>query len=363
MLIFLSLITFCFSLYGSEEVWTKTQWEAIPSAFQVEKPSPLFKISKIDKKMLCSKSNPLERNTYINHTYHLIGKELSKCIGFKKPFGNWYYFASWASKSAGEIISGSRFNSLNAWQDFWVSILQMTKVLQTQKELQFIFGTVNQMIAIEMIPLGKTFINYFCNEKPLEWSEFEKLMLSSRPEERMLKNAFYHYYLAIKEQDINLKKEHTTLAATLQVISEQKRVDRPIKNVFNARGPKPLKHLIQKRCTDIGSYKISSGDTLTQISLGKDIQKIDIDKDLKNIELSELLALYKEENTLGTKGELFIKDTACQNWGNFSQRKKFLTAMFWVYINKTDLLTTPEKKYSNILDIKTWNEYIQNSTY
>lgn len=336
--------------------WIDKQWAEIPIKVQVAKPSPLFNISAIDKKMLASSVDPLVRNTYINHTYSLLGDSLSRCIGLDQTFGNWYYFASWASKSAGEIISGRKFKQLSPWQDFWVSVLQLAKVLQPQQELQSLFGSVNQMIAAEMIPLGKTFLEFFCQGTPRPWKDFRELMFNKTYEDKILQAAFFNYYQAIFAQSINLKKEHTILASTWQVISEQKRIDNPIKSVFDAQGPTPLKKIIQRKCTDIGDYHMESSNTFTTIVLNQDIIKKNIDHDLKKIDLPALKKLYKEEHTMDFKEAPSINGTACQNWGSFPQRKKFLTAMFWVYINKVELLSTPEKSFSHIKTFSKWEE-------
>lgn len=348
---FISWVTFASS------DWLDLQWNKIPKTYQVEKPSVLFPISEIDRKMLASNIDPILRNQYINHTYYLLGQEFNRCLHTPYPFGNWYFYASWASKSAGEIISGRKFDSLNGWQEFWVNILQLSRVLKSQEELQNVFASVNQMIATEMIPLGKEFLDHFCSSTPKSWEEFEAKMLNTRPEEKLLRRAMHNYYLAIHEQNINLKKELITLASTQQVISEQMRVDRPIKYVFNTKGPAPIKHIIQKQCTGMGNYKMESAHSFTQIMLGEDIKRVDIDSDLKTIELPALKQLYKQQQTLKTKDKMYVKGTACRNWGDLNQRKKFLTAMFWVYINKADLINTPERKYKNFDHFNSWNRH------
>ncbi len=361
LLLIASLIFTTLTSQADEQQWLQQQWQLIPANIQVAMPSPYIPIEKVDKHLLATKFDPVLRNQYINHTYHLIGKAFNHCMQINFPFGNWYFFASWASKSAGEIISGHKFKSLNGWQEFWVNILQLTKVLDSKQQLKQIFASVNQMIAIEMIPLGKSFLQHFCTpDAQLDnkaWQRFNQLMLKHKPEERLLQKAFYHYFLAIKEKDINLKKEHITLAATLQVISEQMRVDKPIKHVFDARGPHPIKDIIQEKCTAIGDYKMIGNNSITRIKLAEDIKNVGLDHDLKQIELPELRQLYQQQNTKLAKNQFYVPATACRNWGDLQQRKRFLTAMFWIYINKSDLLFTPEHRFQSITTLTEWSKF------
>lgn len=340
------------------ESFYQDQWKKLNPHYLVELPSDRIAIDPIDRHFLSANYDPQKRNHYINKTYQLIGKELAQCLGVEGQIGNWYYFASWASVSAGEIISGNKFHALSLWQAFWVDVLQFVKLIKQKEELVDIFANVNLQIALEMIPLGRDFLQSFCGQTKVPWDDYEKKLLHNKPEHQILIKALKAYYDAIEQKEEDKKVELITLASTLQVISEQMRVDSPLKKVFSSHtGPQIINSIIQSQCTKIGSYEMKKDQSSVSIFLGQNINKSNIHPALETIELDELKELYKQQGLINPGGQMFLEQTACQNWGDLNQRKKFLSAMFWSYINNETLFGNPQQEFSHLQTLKQWDEF------
>ena len=112
-----SVVTYfwIFSSFGyaksiSYESWIKKEVEHLPEYIKIDLPPLNVKVDEIDQKELSLISDPIRRNQYINESYAIIIKEFNRCLNTNKA--NWYHFAAWASKSAGEVINGRKFEDL-----------------------------------------------------------------------------------------------------------------------------------------------------------------------------------------------------------------------------------------------------------
>ena len=344
----------------NSDAWINSQWDHLPVEYRVDKPTEKIEIDSTDRKFLNTKLLPIQRNRYANKTYNLLGKEFSKCLGVENRIGNWFYYASWASLSAGEIISGQKYKQLGLWDNFWVNLLQKSHILGQKKEMNEIFSTVNTSIAIEMIPLGKSFLNYFCQEEKKSWTEFESLLLSGKNEQKLLIKAFKLYHDAIYEKNIKKRVEMITLASTLQVFSEQMRVDSPLKLVFKINyAPDFLKNIIIENCTKVGNYTMENKNEHIFIRMSNDINQKRFPPELKQIDYPLAQKFYQQEGILDDDRHLNSKDTATKNWGNLKQRKKFLAAMFWAYIGAPALRGEPHPEFAEYQTLREWNSYLK----
>ena len=84
--------------------WVNSELTKLPKYIKVSFPELELNIDKIDIKNLSFENDAQIRNIYINESYSVIANELNQCLGTRQA--NWYHFAAWASKSAGEVISG-----------------------------------------------------------------------------------------------------------------------------------------------------------------------------------------------------------------------------------------------------------------
>ena len=91
------------------KTWAEKEWTKIPTTQQVSLPGFKFDINEFDKEWLSIKKEAVQRNEYINSSYFYLGESLSRCLGVEGEIANWYHFANWASKSAGEILTKEKF--------------------------------------------------------------------------------------------------------------------------------------------------------------------------------------------------------------------------------------------------------------
>jgi hypothetical protein len=274
--------------------------------------------------------------------------------------GNWFFYANWASLSAGEIISGQKYSELSLWQYLWVNILQKFKLLHSHDTLMNGFAAVNGMIAIEMIPLGRAFIEFLESNDP-KWEDFNKILIQEEEiEHRYLRDAFKCYYDAFKEKDTILKIQMITLGSILQVFSEQTRVDNALKQVFDIKHlPGKLESFVQYKCTEIECYRMYNEKEHDGVYLVEDIKNNPIHFALKDISYGPLFDLYKEFGLIQDSGKIDFTGTGCTNWGELKQRKKFLAAMFSIYIDKITLFGNPHAQFKEINSLQEWSTFLE----
>ena len=99
-----------------------------------------MEVDETDQRNLSIDKNPVARNIYINQTYDVQAKELSTCLQLDEPFANWFHFAAWASKSAGNVISGQKFERFKKIKKSLLSLATAVRVIPSKERQQEIFA-------------------------------------------------------------------------------------------------------------------------------------------------------------------------------------------------------------------------------
>lgn len=308
--------------------WLIDQWEKIPVKERPALPHLTIPIHKRDLINLDLTKNPITRNSYISESYRDIAYKLAHCTETFDQ-ANWYHYAYWASKSAGEVISGNKFNSYDIISRSLYGAASRLRVIPTEKEMAAMFARTNTLIAIEMIPIGRHFISEFCQNKSnlKAFNIFSKHFSQSDEKEIELEKAFKNYFHAILEKDLSQKRQLISLGATLQVLSEQKRVHENIDTVFKLGSDlkDPVEHFYRWYASHSGALKMCLGEV---VPLTKNVSTIHLAPELKSISVEDYIKLHQKHKVeLAPSGRYFQK-TAVKDWGDLSQRLRFLVAMF-----------------------------------
>lgn len=329
-----------------EQAWIYKQYRDVPVIEFASTPSLRVHISSKDKSNLRMASDPVERNKYITKQYHEIGNSLKECLGVN-DVGNWYHFASWASQSAGSMLNGSKIEDLNILNKAGLYIGEAADWTNSEHSKN-VLARANNLIAIEMIPLGKAFLDTFCKEeRSSKFDDFEKLLNVNSFEEIYIRNAFKSYYQAIGEKDRKSKIELISLGSTQQVIGEQIRIHSNVEQAFHFHNPNqlviliPIEKYFLYKSTDKGEFMLGTKNK-RKISLK---QNIDISRTMnellviKNKEYRKILNFYNLE--IDFSKERRHPHTKTYNWANLVERLRFLTAMFRSNISEESLLENP----------------------
>ena len=75
----------------------------------------------------------IDRNNYINQSYHEIGKELSQCLGVAGEVGNWYDFAKWTSLSAIRVINKEKYETMKFYRKIELSIAEILELANARR--------------------------------------------------------------------------------------------------------------------------------------------------------------------------------------------------------------------------------------
>ncbi|MDC0254932.1 hypothetical protein OAK75_08535 [Bacteriovoracales bacterium] len=344
---FIILFTLPWALFAKEgnlKKWVENQWKNVHQDYRIPVIDAGLSIGPEDQKFLAMDANPMIRNQYINSTYFSLGQKLSKCLSPQFQIGNWYHFATWASLSAGEVISGQKFAELGKIKNalFWIGgAIGKVKGKKVQKE---IFANTNAIIATEMIPLGREFLKTFCGDKKGNYAEFQKRFDVEKQYDLWLLKAFKNYEKAIREKDYEKKMELITYGSIFHVVAEQKRVDTLILKIFQTGFRTRLTRTIFKIMATKSAPLRMGTDTKLNIRLDKDVPTNFTHPFLKKINHLQFQHFNKK---IGLKNNLrqapTYKRSKSKDWGNFEQRQKFLAAFFRGYITHRSLFTFPQK--------------------
>lgn len=367
---------FSLSISSSMKNFIQKEWSNIPALYRGVMPPQNFEVSPEDQKMLRYSVDATIRNQYFNSRYAQLSDQLSRCLVANNSsnnaifIANWYHFAKWASISAGKVINNSKFQSLNVLDQKMYQALQSSGMVAKVSAIKENFSATNLLIALDMIPVGAHFIAEFCNSEALSnpqllektvfyqsLSQEQKLgyfkstafyqnlncSVSQDESHRLLCDAFAYLWLSLYENELKPKMELILYADILQVISEQIRVDDNLKMIFKTDPALPV----------VSPYILHKMMSLTQYSFGElsNPMILDLTKDLSLDSLSPWLIELKNQylvkffanlrliNKLNVKDSNFnfYPNTATHNWANFSQRIKYLAAMFRIYLTDVRL--------------------------
>lgn len=337
-------------LKSDNERWLHAQYQNIPLEEFAAIPSPNVQVHPQDRAMLSMLTNAVQKNDYINNTYHKIAVELSQCMGVERKVGNWYDFAKWASISGGKVISESKFKELPWFRKLELGIAD--KMDWTSKDLQVEYFTrANTLIALEMLPLGKTFLEVYCGDKPADSFEaFHSFIPLDGSHSQYIFDAFKNYFNAIHETNYRKKVEFIALASTLQVMGEQLRVDDNLDAVFDIDTRFKLgNYIFRLVSTKNGGLVLGEGEHEKQVPLHKDVSTKDTMIELRIIGNPDYLELHsKYELPQNIWIDTYLKDSGVKDWSRWPNRFKFLIGMFRTNINYPGLLQEPKIKFADL---------------
>jgi hypothetical protein len=330
------------------------QWKLLQ--FPTTPPSRRFPLAMADRNWLNAETNPMTKNILINRRYFQIAEELGQCLNPGKKVANWFHFATWASQSAGEVISGKKFSSSASYKKYFyqgylsrrVSSSELQRDYEIDSAFQFanvamnktgisdwsvmddyideqkvIFSETNYVIAAEMIPVGDMFLNQFCRGKVVdERLETEFFMLFG-DDEHILKNAFLHYREAMLEKNPKLKVEKTLLGTIEQVFHEQGRVQKNLYRSLNSP-LEPTGLLNSKLLTMSASFVF--GDQ--GIRLHRDIRVATLAPELRTLTDPRLRSIFTGLKLSADRPGSTYLASACKDWSNLNCRKRFLAPLF-----------------------------------
>jgi len=256
--------------------WAGEQWSSLPRGQRASVPVVRISVDEVTRRRLDVHADPLSRNIYISSVYAMMGKELASCANPGVQLGNWYHFATWASVSAGEVISRRKFAALDGPSRAALWIGAAAQYIPTQDTRVEIIANTNMLIALEMVPIGRAFLDTFCVEPrtPRPFSDFSSLFTPAEEHERMLVDAFALYHEAIYEEDVARRVELVTAASILQVVSEQTRVDQLINAFFASDfGVAAATSFYRGAATDAGALHVGT-DAPLRLELDDDIPAI-----------------------------------------------------------------------------------------
>lgn len=330
----------------STPAWIYHQWQKLHVTKQIALPNTAVPISSEDKTNLKMDSDPLQRNLKINESYFQIGERLSQCIGVRKNIGNWYHFAAWASVSARDVINGNKLLNMNPFTQSGIRLAILFGFIPTEDSLKQTFAEVNNMIAIEMIPLGRVFLKTFCSEKPsTNFKSFSHQYLKQKTKyEKFLFNAFKGYFEALTEKVMKRKIELITFASINHVLGEQTRVDNRLQAAFyfGANIKKIKDSIYPYILTGYGDLRLGSHNP-QKFSLIENVSTSYLSPDLKEISLVKDFKIWND--SLGIPNILndmkTIPNSAARDWSNLEDRFRFLTAFFRANITAPMLREDP----------------------
>lgn len=324
---------------SSDANWLLTQWDMIPVIERPSLPHITVPITFQDKKALAFSRDPIERNLDINQAYKEIAYKLAQCTGTEKQ-ANWYHFAYWASRSAGEVISGLKFNSYRNLSRTMYNLASRIGAVPSEADMAAMFARTNSLIAVEMVPIGRHFLKEFCgpDSQGASFSTFSRHFTRTGLREKEMERAFANYYAAINEKDPIKKKQQVSLASTLQVMSEQRRVNENIDSVFRfgSRLRDPVERIYRWYASKTGSLKILRGE---KIPLTRHVTTQYLAEELKEIVLSEYLKLHRQHQVEIIPKMSYFKKTGVKDWGDIKQRLRYLLAMFRGHSSRSEVTT------------------------
>jgi hypothetical protein len=340
--------------------WAKAQWSLLPEAQRASIPDVRIDVDPITRKRLDVRAEPVTRNVYISSVYAMMARELARCANPTVRVGNWYHFATWASVSAGEVINLQKFDKLGALDKTALWIGAAVRYIPPQSEQVEIFANTNALIALEMIPIGRAFLDTFCKEpgKVVPFEEFSSRFTPKSEHERLLLDALALYRLAIYETDVEAKTELVTAGSILQVFSEQMRVDQLIKSVFDSKFFfNATTRLYKSAATEAGALRIGTTSPL-RVRLDRDVPAFHTHPHLQGVVIPELRRLNSDvgvPNVLPDDARVYPK-TASKDWSDLASRKRFLAAFFRGFNGVDSLFVAP---YENLSFLESVSDYHQ----
>ena len=337
--------------------WISNEKALLPPYITIDFPLFNLQVDQIDQKELSLINDPNRRNQYINENYAVIAKELNQCLNTNSA--NWFHFAAWASRSAGEVISGKKFEDLKGGERYLMRAFGNWKKIYNEEKQIEIFASTNALIAMEMIPLGNLFLQLFCQGQKNSFDQFEKYFTPLTSAENFLYRAFENYHQVIHAKSERNKQELLLLASLYQLNAEQIRIDHLLGKVFWIKTKSKLVRAFFRRvATKKGKLEIGNKEI---IDLTKKLPFLNAKKRKRVVIHQPLIDFFSSYNLPKVTEKNSLK-VGTSNWSNIRSRMRFLSGFFWSYMISPSILASPSKntKYlRGLTELKRlWNDKI-----
>lgn len=297
----------------------------LPRAERATKPSPTIPISDEDRKGLDLRNTAVVRNRYLNATYKQLARDFNSCLNV--PMASWYHFGYWASRTSGRFMTGERFRQMGPIARAGLAILGALNIVHSEREMIELFGHTNFLIGVEMVPAGKLFLKTFCSGGTLpSYETFGRHLEGGDLARQELHKAFEQYYLALHEQNPDLKLSLVAYGTTMQMMGEQRRAQNNVDALFHIGGPGQGAVESLYRWMAVASTGLELGSGLV-IPFNKNVSSTHMPDALAVIEDTHYIQLHEERGVelLPVRG--VFRGTAVKDWGNLKQRLRYLVAV------------------------------------
>lgn len=320
----------------STSEWIERQWAKIPAYEQAERPSAAVPINDEDRANLDLETDPVARNAYITASYHVIAQELSRCLNMP-DIANWYHYGNWASRNSGRYISQEHFRQMHVIHRWGLDLGGRLRLIPTQEEMVSYLVHTNFLIAVEMIPLGRHFINSFCGEGPTPtYEEFAQVLTTKQA---ALNAAFAHYLTAKDTKRDTLREERVVYATTLHMFAEQTRAQNNVDMIFRLgdehRGP--IEFFYRWIAAGATGMELDNGFV---IPFARDVDAREMKPALQTLMIASYRELFMNAGLALDPVRGVFRGSAVKDWGNLRQRLRFLAAIARAHAGRIELLTT-----------------------
>lgn len=334
----LFLLFFSFAVHAQNTAsWIDQQWQLLPRPERATKPAASIPISLEDRRGLDLQNTPVGRNTYLNATYQQLAHDFARCLSV--PVASWYQFGYWASRTSGRFMTGERFRQMGPLARTGLALLATLGIVQSEREMIQLFARTNFLIGVEMVPAGKLFLKTYCQGGQLPAYEIFGRHLEGGDRARQeLHLAFKQYYLALLESDGKRKSELVAYGTTLQMMGEQRRAQYNVNALFNIGipGPGPVESIYRWFAASSTGLEIRGG---VVIPFNQNVSTRLMDADLASVTLPGYRALHQEHRVATETNLNSFRGTAVRDWGNLTQRLRFLVAVVRGHATRSELLS------------------------
>lgn len=320
----------------STSEWIERQWAKIPAYEQAERPSAGVPINDEDRANLDLDTDPVVRNAYITASYHYIAQDLAQCLNMPHT-ANWYHYGNWASRNSGRYISQEHFRQMNVIHRWGLDLGGRLRLIPTQEEMVSYLVHTNFLIAVEMIPLGRHFINAFCKGGPVP--TYEEFATALTPKQSALSSAFAHYLTAKDTKRDTLREERVVYATTLHMFAEQTRAQNNVDMIFrlgdDRRGP--IEFFYRWIAAGATGMELDNGFV---IPFARDVDTRGMQPALQKLMIASYRELFVNAGLELDPVRGVFRRSAVKDWGNLRQRLRFLAAIARAHSGRAELLTT-----------------------
>lgn len=338
LLVMLLSLSSAFAQQESLPAWLSGQWAQLtPYEMGTTLPSLNIPIDFFDRRGLDMAHRAVERNEFLNPAYRGLAQHFAQCL--KVPLASWYHFAYLASKSSGSFMNGDHFRSMSAPERMGMDFLVDQGLIPSADEFGDLLGHVNFLVGVEMIPLGRLFLETFCTPYGAlrSYETFGNRVGFGDRSRNDLHEGYAWYHRALSETDMSQRIKYVAYGTTLLMMGEQRRVQESLDHMMNfggaARGP--IEYFYRYYAARTAGLVLNDIETIPFV---QDVQTIFMRPELAVIDIPGYRALHEEFKVPLTAKNNRLKGTAVNDWANLRQRLAFLIAVVRGHAGRPELM-------------------------